>query len=431
MRVLIISNNCFSKSQNMGKTLSSIFCTFNTSEVCQLYFYSSTPDISVCHDFYRISDYDLIQGKLFGKIGKVIDSSIDMTNKLYETEQIQKAYSSFNRDNSLVNLARTFLWDIARWNSPALDQWIRLMNPDCIFFASGDTVFSYKIVWKISQKYNLPIISYVCDEYYYGYHPSNILGYIYGNILKKWMKKIFQASRQFAVICNPLGELYQNEFKKEYYVLNTGNEIRFNRVKDTKQSNCLSYLGNIGLNRWKSLIQIGQVLDEYNQLYFQEYKLNIYSGETNSQILTSFGKVKSIQFMGKISPQECLEKMQSSIAVIHTESFDIYDIKRVKYSMSTKIADSLASGTCLFAYGSLELASIQYLYENQCAIVATSLVDLKSKLYDLLENEELRAKCIKKALILAKAKHDSQKNSIDFKNNILNKVVNNDESFTS
>lgn len=415
----------------MGKTLSSIFCDFDISEVCQLYFYSSIPDTSVCHDFFRISDYDLIKSKLFGKIGRVVNHEVDTTNRLYETERVQKIYSSVNRDKPWVSLARTFVWDIARWNSPVLHKWIRSMNPDCIFFASGDTVFSYKIVWTISQKYNLPIISYVCDEFYYGYRAHDVFGHVYRRILRKWMRKIFQVSRQFAVICDPLGQLYQKEFKTRYYVLNTGNELQARNTQCLDQSDCISYLGNIGLNRWKSLVQIGRMLDEHNKMFSKNYKLNIYSGETDSKIIAALKEVKSIRFMGRISPQECIDRIKSSIAVIHTESFDVYDIERVKYSMSTKIADSLASGTCLFAYGSAELASIQYLAENNCAVVATSFTELKTKLYDLLENEEIRKDCIKKALKIAKMNHDSKKNSRDFKNNIKKNVVDIDESITS
>ena len=430
MRVLIISNNCFSNSQNMGKTLSSIFSEFDYSEICQLFFYSSIPDISVCRNFFRISDYDLVRGKLFGKIGQIVNPQTN-NNRLFETEKIQKTYASFDRDKPWITLARTFLWNIARWNSPHLDEWIRSMKPDCIFFASGDTVFSYKIALTISKKYKLPIISYVCDEFYYGYQAKGILGRFYHQILKKWMKKTYKASRQLVVICDELGQLYQKEFQTECYVLNTGNEVRIPEVQHSNQSDCISYLGNLGLNRWRSLLQIGEILDELNQIHSKNYKLNIYSGETDPKILASLKAVKSIHFMGRISPQECIDRIKKSIAVIHTESFDAYDIERVKYSMSTKIADSLACGTCLFAYGSSELASIRYLMKNNCAVVATSYAELKAKLYNILENDEIRVNCINNALILAKTNHSSKKNSQDFKNNIKKNVVDVDESITS
>ena len=91
----------------------------------------------------------------------------------------------------------------------------------------------------------------------------------------------------------------------------------------------------------------------------------------------------------------------------------------------------MASGTCLFAYGSSELASIQYLSENNCAVVATSSAELKTKLYDLLENAEIRKDCIEKASDLARMNHNAKKNSRDFKNNIKKNVVDIDESITS
>lgn len=422
MKVLIISNNCFSKSQNMGKTLSSFFSEFGHSEVCQLFFYSSIPDGAVCGDFFRISDYDLVHAKLFGKIGQNMNLAADTTNRLYENEQVQKAYSSFKRNSALTNIARTLLWDIARWNSRDLNQWIAAMNPDCIFFASGDTVFSYKVVWKISKKYNLPIISYICDEFYYGYPAKGLLGEIYHSILKKWMQRVFETSCLLTVICNPLGKLYQEKFGTDCYVLNTGSSMQATHTQHCSKDNCISYLGNLGLNRWKSLVQIGRALDTFNKTHSNQFRLNVYSGETNPKVLASLRSINSIRFMGRITIEECTEKIRASIAVIHTESFDEDDIKRVKYSISTKIADSLASGTCLFAYGSAELASIQYLKENNCAVIATSGDELQTKLNLLLEDEGVRKECIKRALELAREYHNAMIISNSFRDMILKKL---------
>lgn len=214
-------------------------------------------------------------------------------------------------------------------------------------------------------------------------------------------------------------------------MLNTGNELQTIESQCLDQSDCISYPGNIELNRCKSLVQIGQILDEHDQELSKNYKLNIHSGGNDPPIIAALNEVKLIHFMGRISPQDCIDRIESSIAVIQIESFDVYDIERVKYSMSTKIVDLLESGTCLFAYGSSELASIQYLSENNCAVVATSSAELKTKLYDLLENAEIRKECIKNALVLVRVNHNAKKNSRDFKNDIKKNVVDIDESITS
>lgn len=419
MKVLIISNNCFSKSQNMGKTLSSIFSAFDKSEICQLFFYSSVPDATMCEDYFRISDYDLLKGKLWGTIGQIVVPKTSRDQQLYESDNIRKVYSTFNRNKASVALARTILWDISRWNSESLNEWVKNMNPDCIFFASGDTIFSYKIVAYISKKFKIPVISYVCDEFFEGYEGKGILGRIYHTRLKKWICNVIGNSQKLAVICESLGEFYKKNFGCEYIVLNTGTDIKGDDNERQSCSNNIAYLGNIGLNRWKSLIEIGQALSFLNKKYSKNYKLNIYSGETDEHILNNLRSIDTICFKGRVTSEECLNIIKNSKAVIHTESFETSDINRVKYSMSTKIADSLASGTCLFAYGSSELASIQYLSKHRCAVVATNKDELKSQLFRVLENTQIRNECIEQALEIAQMNHNAINNSIRFRKDCL------------
>ena len=60
--------------------------------------------------------------------------------------------------------------------------------------------------------------------------------------------------------------------------------------------------------------------------------------------------------------------MANSMAVIHTESFEQEMMELVRFSVSTKIAESLMYGPCLIAYGPEGIASIDYLKENKCRI---------------------------------------------------------------
>ena len=102
--------------------------------------------------------------------------------------------------------------------------------------------------------------------------------------------------------------------------------------------------------------------------------------------------------------------MGKSLAVIHTESFDEMERKKVAYSVSTKIADSLASGTPILAYGPSEVASIEYLRKNNSAFCANSESELENVLSLLISNEEKRKEIIENALNLAKKNHDSEAN---------------------
>ena len=404
MKVLVISNNCFSNTQNMGKTLSSIFSSFSREEVCQLYFYSSIPDGNCCSDFYRVSDYDLVKGRRGGEVAPQTDQP------LYENERVQQTYARVNRSNPLISFARTFLWGLGRWNSAAIHRWIRKMNPDLIFFASGDTVFSYKIVERLRRKYRLPVISYICDDFYHA-EPKGILAKAYLRLLKRWMHRVFSASAVLATICDSLGEVYSGIFGVGHTVIHTGTKLQ--PSKSVEKSRNIAYLGNVSLNRWQSLIQLGEALERYNRVHGTDHLLEIYTGAQEEEILNAFGKCPAIRFCGRISYEQCVQVMHRSVAVVHTESFAPEDILRVKYSVSTKIADSLACGTCFFAYGSEELASIQYLQKHGAAVVATQSSQLEEKLEKLFD-PQIREQTVAQALKLAAQNHIAEKNSAAF-----------------
>ena len=100
--------------------------------------------------------------------------------------------------------------------------------------------------------------------------------------------------------------------------------------------------------------------------------------------------------------------MAQSLAVIHTESFDPVIQRSVQYSVSTKIADSLMSGTCLFAYGPKSIASMEYLSQNGAAVCAFSKAQLPQVLTGLLTNAVLRNSTVQNALALAQKNHRQQ-----------------------
>ena len=92
-------------------------------------------------------------------------------------------------------------------------------------------------------------------------------------------------------------------------------------------------------------------------------------------------------------------------AVIHTESFDPVIRERVRYSLSTKISDCLASGTGMLAYGPAEAASMDYLIRNEAAFTATSPEELREVLPRLFTDEAEYRRIVENAKALARKNH--------------------------
>ena len=111
--------------------------------------------------------------------------------------------------------------------------------------------------------------------------------------------------------------------------------------------------------------------------------------------------------------------INESLAVLHIESTNENFRKRVHYSLSTKIADSLGSNSILIAYGPVEVASFQYLLKNNCAIVIGEDDDFLSKLLLLKNLDEIEQ-------IKAEAHNLFKKNHSSFSNSkIIQHVIDN------
>ena len=213
--------------------------------------------------------------------------------------------------------------------------------------------------------------------------------------------KTVASSAAIFTICQKMAMDYENKFHKKCYVLHTPTDLD-KPLQKSKQKK-ISYIGNLGYRRDQSLIEIGRAL---RSLGAEIDHIDVYSAESRPDILQNMTPENGIHFCGKINAEQVKQVMAESLAVIHAESFDEKERNKVRYSVSTKIADSLMSGTCILAYGPKDVASMEYLLDNQAAIAITSPEELRDGLTELLQNQEKRDAAIRNAVILAKQNHD-------------------------
>ena len=159
--ILVISHNVFSKTSNMGKTLTAYFGAFDEVKISQFYIHSEIPtDDSVCKDYYRVTDKEIIKSIFSRKSGKVFKEKdiVKSASELRTDTGLTAAIYQKSRSRTpLIYLARNFLWRIGKWNTKKLNEWIDTVNPDAIFLASGDYSFIYRIALKIAEKRNIPL----------------------------------------------------------------------------------------------------------------------------------------------------------------------------------------------------------------------------------------------------------------------------------
>lgn len=412
-KVLIVSHNILSQTSNMGRTLAGFLKGIPTKNLAQLYFHTEVPTTDVCTNYYRVTDFDIIKRrkKDIGTIFGTADIRKDLINERVDEGKEAQIYSYGRKRKPYMYVGRNLLWSTKRWRNKKLINWVKEFKPDVIFFASGDYVFPYKIAMEIADICNIPIVSYVCDDYYFLKRKSiSPLYYINRMWYKNTLKKLFSKHKNIVAICDKITCDYQKEFEVSSSTIMTSSEVEPFSKKDTDNI-VVSYLGNLGYKRYIPLIEIGKTLKKITD---GKLLLDIYSTENRPEILSNLNEENGINFCGSVSYDRVKEIMENSDILIHAESMDEDTKEKVKYSVSTKIADTLSSGRCMLAYGPCDVASIEYLKDNDCACVISDINNLELILSEIVNSREKRQYYVDNALKVAKVNHNFKNNCEKF-----------------
>ena len=406
MKVLVISHTVFSDTESMGKTLSAYFRSFAPDDLAQLYIHSQIPASRICGNYYQITDLAAIKSIFGFRCGRIYGMPVEDCGKSASAPQkpgsvVSYIYQKGRKRTALIYLMRNLWWRLSHWNNSRLREWIDKFSPDCVFFASGDYAFMYDIACKIAETRNIPLyISCVDDYYIHNKNTSSVLGRMYYGYFMKRVNAAMRRSEKLFCICDKMSQDYSQLFGKECITVHT--PASFAKAPDMGKKNWICYLGSLGYKRDRQLIKIGRALKHLN---LGCDHIDVYTPESRQEILCNLTGENGIRVHGPVGAEEVVKIISQSFAVIHAESFDSVVRRSICYSVSTKIADSLASGTCIFAFGPPEIASMQYLAQNEAAVCCTDENALEESLKTLLTDEKKRAQVISNALSLARNNH--------------------------
>lgn len=403
-KILIVSHNPINQFDNMGKTIGNIFSGFKKEELCQLYFRKQNTNAENCNEFFCIDDVSMCKS-IFNRRYKT-GMPVKNNTTIIQTNKAEADVFEYGRKrNGLIYTLRDLLWKIGKWNSKDFKIWIENQNITSIFLVAGDYIFPFNITMRLAKKYNIPLYIYFVDEFYRtNIGKQTILAKIHKFMYRKKFKKAIENSKEYFCISESMEKYYSETFTKKGNVLmNTTTITKQSEKKNNKNDRLIiSYIGNLGYNRWENLIDIADVIEE-NGLN-EKIEFNIYSGEKNENIITKLKSIKGLNYKGRINPEEVINKIEESDLLLHIENFEKMNIEKVKYSISTKIPDSLASGKVLLVYGPEEVEAINYIKRNNAGIVVNRKDDLINIFKEILSDK------INKQIILKNATNLVEKN---------------------
>lgn len=408
-KLLIISHNCLSKTGSNGRTLANYLQGWPKDKIAQFYIHPEVPDFDICEQYYCMSD---------SSIAKSILKRIPAGHKV-EKDTVQGSASrttvasiKVKNKNSIVFLLREIAWRSKLWNGSAFFEWLKMVTPEVILIQAGDAGFLLELAVDVGEKFKIPIVVYNTEGYYFknnSYLPENWLSqFFYSGLncrFKKSYGKLVRAAKAEIYNCELLKNDYEKVFRTTSYVIMNTSEFTAEEVFCPKK-NQIIYAGNLGLSRHKSLIEFANALKKVRP----DMVIDVYGKVPNEDVKKEIENCNGIKMHGFITYEELKKKLRESKYLLHVESFEPFYKEDLKYAFSTKIADSLAAGSCLFVYAPKNMAISQYLDGKNAAELITGKEHLESQIRKVLTNFDISDTYAKNGRELALKNHNISKN---------------------
>lgn len=420
VKILIISRSEWDTSNSTGNTLENLFGGYSADMLANLYFRTSPPRSNVCREFFSLTEWSAFHAKgghFFKErsVGGGSESRLGPARQRGSvTARIEQAIVGHlrTRRSLWVLTAQSLYWALGWWKNARLRNFLRTFGPDLVFCPSFENPYVHWVVSYVVKLTGAKLVLFHADDYFFKYESCrSVSECVYGYLVRRAISKSIDVAAINYCISRPQANSYQLAFRREFPVLVKG-AVFPDWTDDSSRGSArkgrkirLVYAGSLLHGRWKTLAVIVNTISKMTNA--DRFMVDVYSQYPAPDEVVSALTIPTLsRFFGAVSQTQLDKIVRNADALIHVESFDESDKSSVRYSFSTKIIDSLASGRALIGVGPADIASIAYLAESKAAYVAVSESEISDVLEGIGRNPSQLAKMAARALQYCRDHHD-------------------------
>lgn len=413
-RLLIISNNVLSTTKNNGKTILSYFDRLPKDQIYQLYFSSEMPSIDG-YRYFQLSDSDVLHGWLSpakrGRAVQPIQTDAAPAQAAPAGVEVPK--------KTVFRIAREFLW-LGHWKSAQLLTWLDDVQPTAIFFVGGDCGFAYNICRFIAKRYKARLTLYITDDYVVPYAEDSLLVKLRKHMLRKKIKTCLRDAACFYTVSPPMQREYEKLFgHTSELAVNLPDSLKREEIKNDREQLTLLYAGSLYYGRADVLGEVTKALQLYNKTApGKKAILNVYTNEAPSDeiraIIENGGAGKCC---GSLDKEGLTAALNAADILVFAESFDGEQIRKTRFSLSTKIPEYLSVGKPVLAIGPQGIGSMDHIAD--AAFCINQPEDISKKVCQLLSSAQLQEELAQTGL----KKYETHHNKCNLQPRIIKNVM--------
>lgn len=409
MKILFISMSPIHKGVSIGNTFLNVLEGLPDAEFFSVYTKSGAPDARI-QSAFQISEKMLVN-KLLHKtntVGRRVEERDVQTNaqpdKLVTFAQ-KKRYTVLFWGQALV-------WTLPYWKSDALHAFLDECQPDILFTLLSDSVPLNKLICHIQAYLQKPLVIYAWDNNYtLKMGAVSPLRRLNRHINRIYMRATVKKAAQMYVISDVQKRDYEKAFGIPCKVLTKSADFSGDPPVKTKYHEPMQivFTGNIGTNRWKSLAMIARALQTVNRNGVRA-QLRIYTSTPLTDKMKAALEIADTSFlMGSVPASEIPCIQSDADMLVHVEAFDRQNRLAVRQSFSTKLVDYFKAARPILAVGPRDVASMEHLIANDCALTAQTETELVEKLTPLIGDSDALTELARRAYDCGRAHHDKSK----------------------
>lgn len=421
MRILIISRSPWRLDNSFGNTYSSIFRDMKDVEIANIYLADGVPEYEEnVKAYYQVSERELVAGfkQPFSskKVGKVVYAK-ETSNK--HTKEKDSKYLALGKTKRwpIMFIVRDLIWKFGKVDYAGIDKFVADFKPSIIFLPYYYATYVFRVALHLQKKFNLPMTGEAClDIYSLKQLSLDPFFWINRIIIRSWIRKAAKHSASLYLISEKMRRDFQKYLKlpcKILYKIPDFSRMQ-NEYENVHTPVRFLFTGNIGANRWKSLRMLADALQR-NQFGH----LDIYTATPlTTRMKTTLNVDGYSELHAPVTQDEVKVLQNESDVLVHAESFDLTNRLMVRYSISTKIMDYLCVGRTILGIGPRDIASIEYLRDNDVAMIATNEGELNKIISLLKESPSIIKKNSGKGICFARSQMDANEMKLSLYNDM-------------
>lgn len=417
-KVLII-NQPFANNSGGGITLSNLFSSWQPEKLgvaCSGYFLNEDINPQRCNNYYQLGSREYKWIFPFNLIARN-----------YYSGPVQFDDKAKNIDKVVVEKSKTRVNLIEKYMLPMFDYfgfthfkakfelseqfktWLDAFDPDILYTQAAGRE-DILLCLQIKKYLNKPLVFHMMDDWPATLGKKGFMKKYWEHKINKEFRQLMDKTDVALSISDYMAKEYKRRYGKDFITFH--NPINLNFWKKAQRKDyqlgtdpVILYAGRIGLGIDISLRNIAAAIQKVNEELGISIKFVLQTREPPEWIKN----FSCVNHQGFVAYEELPRVFANADFLVLPYDFSDKSINFIKYSMPTKAAEYMVSGTPILIFAPEDTALVKYAEKlNWAKVVTENSIDfLAEKIKEMVENESLREKIAQNAIKIAEENHST------------------------